>query len=178
MNRSRYNKVGLLYFTLMIMPLKTDPDSLGFLLTEVSRLMRNAVERRISDAGLEITSGEARALMHVAANEGARQTIIAERMGVEPMTVCAYLDRLEKIGLVARQPDPADRRAKNVRTTDAADRMIAAIRKETSALFDSVQAGLDAEARVALSSALKLVRTNLQAALVAKETSQPTGPDR
>lgn len=165
----------------MIMPLKTDPDSLGFLLTEVSRLMRNAVERRISDAGLEITAGESRTLMHVAANEGARQTVIAERMGVEPMTVCAYLDRLEKIGLVARQPDPGDRRAKNVRTTDAADRMIASIRRETSALFDSIQAGLDAEAREALSSSLKLLRGNLQAALVekqaAKETLLPAGAD-
>lgn len=165
----------------MIMPLKTNPDSLGFLLTEVSRLMRNAVERRISDAGLEITAGEARALMHVAANEGARQTVIAERMGVEPMTVCAYLDRLEKIGLVARQPDPGDRRAKNVRTTDAADRMIVAIRKETTALFDSVQTGLDADAREALSSALKLLRGNLQAALAdrqaAKAISHLTGAD-
>jgi MarR family transcriptional regulator, transcriptional regulator for hemolysin len=97
------------------------------------------------------------------------------------MTVCAYLDRLEKIGLVARQPDPGDRRAKNVRTTDEADRMIAAIRKETTALFDSIQAGLDVEEREALSSALKLLRGNLQAELAdrqaAKEILQLTGAD-
>ena len=163
------------------MPLKTNPDSLGFLLTEVSRLMRTAVERRISHAGLEVTAGEARALMHVAANEGARQTVIAERMGVEPMTVCAYLDRLEKIGLVSRQPDPDDRRAKNVRTTDDADRMIAAIRKETSALFDSVQTGLDDEERAALLASLKLVRGNLQASLADRQAADrvlvPAGDD-
>lgn len=154
------------------MPLKTNPDSLGFLLTEVSRLMRQAVERRISDAGLEITSGEARALMYVAANEGARQTVIAERMSVEPMTVCAYLDRLEKIGLVTRGPDPDDRRAKNVRTTDEADRTIAAIRKETTALIDTVQAGLDADARQALVASLKHLRGNLHSALADRRAAQ------
>ena len=154
------------------MPLKTNPDSLGFLLTEVSRLMRQAVERRISDAGLEITSGEARALRYVAANEGARQTVIAERMSVEPMTVCAYLDRLEKIGLVSRGPDPDDRRAKNVRTTDEADRMIDAIRKETTALIGTVQAGLDADARQALVASLKHLRGNLNSTLADRRAAQ------
>lgn len=143
------------------MPLKTNPDSLGFLLSETSRLVRTGFERRVSRIGLDMTAGEARALMHVAANEGARQTAIAERMGVEPMTVCAYLDRLEKVGLVERKPDPTDRRAKNVRTTDAADATIMAIRRETAALFDQVQEGLDAEQRAALLAMLKILRANL-----------------
>jgi MarR family transcriptional regulator for hemolysin len=143
------------------MPSKTNPDSLGFLLSETSRLVRTGFERRVSRIGLDITAGEARALIHVAAIEGARQTAIAERMGVEPMTVCAYLDRLEKIGLVSRQPDPLDRRAKNVRTTDAADAIIAAIRRETTALFDQIQEGLDPDQRAALLSMLKILRANL-----------------
>jgi DNA-binding MarR family transcriptional regulator len=143
------------------MPSKTNPDSLGFLLSETSRLVRTGFERRVSRIGLDITAGEARALIHVAVMEGARQTAIAERMGVEPMTVCAYLDRLEKIGLVSRQPDPLDRRAKNVRTTDAADAIITAIRRETAALFDEIQDGLDPEQRAALLSTLKVLRANL-----------------
>jgi DNA-binding MarR family transcriptional regulator len=143
------------------MPLKTDPDSLGFLLSETSRLMRGHFERRIAGIGLQITPGEARALIYIAANEGARQAAIAERMGVEPMTVCGYIDRLEKGGLVVRQPDPADRRAKNVRTTDAADAMIAAIRAEARTMVEQAQAGLDADSRLLLLSALKLVRGNL-----------------
>ena len=147
------------------MPPKTNPDSLGFLMAEVSRLFRTGFERRVADAGLEITAGEARALLHVAAIEGARQTAIAERMGVEPMTVCSYLDRLEKIGLVSRSPDPTDRRAKNVHTTDAADAMIAAIRKETTAMYEGAQLGLDAEQQVVLVSALKVLRGNLLATL-------------
>jgi MarR family transcriptional regulator, transcriptional regulator for hemolysin len=143
------------------MPLKTDPDSLGFLLNDTSRLMRQSFERRIAAIGLQITPGEARALIYVAANEGARQSVIADRMGVEPMTVCGYIDRLEKIGLVSRQPDPADRRAKNVTTTDTAEAMIIAIRGEARIVVEQAQAGLDAATRALLTAALRQVRGNL-----------------
>jgi DNA-binding MarR family transcriptional regulator len=143
------------------MPLKTDPDSLGFLLNDTSRLMRQSFERRIAGIGLQITPGEARALIYIAANEGARQSVIADRMGVEPMTVCGYIDRLEKVGLVSRQPDPSDRRAKNVRTTEAADATIVTIRAEARIVVEQAQAGLDAAARAMLTGALKQVRGNL-----------------
>ena len=143
------------------MSLKSDPDSLGFLLNDTSRLMRQNFERRIAGIGLQITPGEARALVYVAANEGARQSVIAERMGVEPMTVCGYIERLEKCGLVSRQPDATDRRAKNVRTTDAANATITAIREEARVLVEQTQTGLDAAMRTMLTAALKQVRGNL-----------------
>lgn len=158
------------------MPLKTDPDSLGFLLAETSRLIRSGFERRITGIGLQVTPGEARALIYVAANEGARQSVIAERMGVEPMTVCGYLDRLERCGLVSRQPDSADRRAKNVHTTDAADSTIAAIRAEAKMLVEKAQAGLDPESRAILLSALKQVRGNL-IDLLGERPARPTEGD-
>ena len=150
------------------MPQKTNPDSLGFVLTETSRLMRVALERRIAAVGLDVTPAEARALMHVAATEGARQTVIAERMGVEPMTVCAYLDRLERLGLVSRQPDPHDRRAKNVRTTESADRLIAIVREQSIALYDEIQTGMDRDERDAFLTVLKAMRGNLHALLAEK----------
>ena len=155
------------------MSLKTDPDSLGFLLNDTSRLMRQSFERRIAGIGLQITPGEARALVYVAANEGARQSVIADRMGVEPMTVCGYIDRLEKCGLVSRQPDPADRRAKNVLTTEAADTTITAIRAEAKAVVEQAQTGLDAGTRAMLAAALKQVRGNLLDMTGEKTDAQP-----
>jgi MarR family transcriptional regulator, transcriptional regulator for hemolysin len=146
------------------MPAKNNPDALGFLLTDTARLIRSAFERQVADSGLGITPGEARALSHVAANEGAHQAAIAERMGIEPMTLGTYIDRLEKLGLVTRTPDPQDRRAKQVCTTDAADAMIAAIRRESGQIYDLAQAGLDEAERAALTTALKLIRQNLTAA--------------
>lgn len=105
------------------------PDnSLGFLLTDLSRLFRQAFEKSVGDAGLALTPGEIRALAHVARYGGARQAVLAERMGVEPMTLSAYLDRLEARGLIVRTTDPTDRRAKVISQTASARDVIEQIR--------------------------------------------------
>lgn len=143
------------------MPARLENDTIGMLLTDVSRLLRGAFDRRIGAASLGVTPGEARALIQVAATEGIKQADIAIRMGIEPMTLSTYLDRLEGLGLVERVPDPCDRRAKNVVVTAKADPLLLNIRKEVHALMDQVTAGLDANGREALRLSLKGLRENL-----------------
>src|SRR5690349_20703758 len=105
-----------------------DPDSFGFLVTDLSRLIRAEMDRRVAEAGLGLTAGEARALAHAARAGAVRQNVLAERMGVEPMTLSAFIDRLEAGGLVRRTVDPADRRARLVELTSAAEGVLASIR--------------------------------------------------
>ena len=64
-------------------------------MTDLSRLIRAEMDRRISDAGLGLTPGEGRTLVYAARAGEVRQIELAERMGVEPMTLSSYLDRLE-----------------------------------------------------------------------------------
>lgn len=111
------------------MPYQFNPDAFGFVVTDVARLLRAEMDRRIADAGIGLTPGEARTLTHVARASLARQTVIAERMGVEAMTLSSYLDRLELRGLIERIADPDDRRAKLVRLTGDAEAVLAAIGK-------------------------------------------------
>ena len=139
-----------------------EPQTFGFLVNDVARLARTLLERRIASAGLDITPGEARALLHIFGIGGGRQTLIAERMGVEPMTACSYIDRLEKRGLVTREADLADRRAKQVRLTKAATPLIAEIQAVTSAMRADVLDGLTAAERDAMMNALRLAHANLQ----------------
>lgn len=145
------------------MSLRPDPDSLGFVLIDVSRMLRGAFERRIAVAGLGLTPGEARTLVHVAALEGSRQQDIAQRMGVEPMTLSSYLDRLQSMGLIERHADPQDRRAKQIFTTETADDLIAGIRVEQIELMDRVTSGLTEDDRSLLRERLKRMRANLLA---------------
>src|SRR6185295_14176989 len=91
-----------------------DPDSFGFLVTDLSRMIRAEMDRRVAEAGLGITAGEARTLSHAARSGAVRQNVLAERMGIEAMTLSGYVDRLEARGLVTRRADPADGRAKLV----------------------------------------------------------------
>ncbi|EAU43070.1 putative transcription regulator protein [Fulvimarina pelagi HTCC2506] len=142
----------------------SDPDagnSLGFLLTDVARLFRQQLEKAVIDAGIDLTPGEIRALSHVARHEGSRQAVLAERMGVEPMTLSAYLDRLETRGLVKRSPDPNDRRAKVINTTDKADNVFANARPITLEVYDRITRGLSDGERDEIERLLSHVRENM-----------------
>lgn len=140
-------------------------DILGFLIVDSARLLRAAFERRIAQAGLGLTPGEARALINIAALDGSRQLDIAARMGVEPMTLCAYLDKLEALGLVERQQCSADRRAKRVNLTATSSEMIGSIRNELNAILGQATEGLSEENNRILREALALFNANLQAAV-------------
>ena len=144
------------------MSVKIDTDSLAFLISDCARLMRMTFEKRILSAGLELTAGEARTLVQIAAHPGSRQLDIAMRMGLEPMTVSAFLDRLQMRGLIERQPDPLDRRAKRIVLSESAEDMIKSISVEIVAVQNEATNGLEGEALDAVRQALRNVRLNLQ----------------
>jgi DNA-binding MarR family transcriptional regulator len=144
------------------MPVKLESDTIGMLLTDVSRLLRGAFDRRINASDIELTPGEARTLIQVALAGGIKQADIATKLGIEPMTLSAYLDRLEALALVRRIPDPCDRRAKNVVITDDADPALAAIRAEVHDLMEQVTSGLEPSAREMMRLSLQTLRDNLQ----------------
>jgi DNA-binding MarR family transcriptional regulator len=145
------------------MPPRYNPDTIGFLIVDVARLLRAEFDRRTDMAGLGLTPAEARTLSHVARLGPIRQATLAERMGIEAMTLSACLDRLEAQGYVQREADPTDRRAKLVDTTDAAipalDKLFA-----VSAVFRAdMTEGLGTEKVEKFRQSLLLMRTNLLA---------------
>ncbi|AHK42757.1 MULTISPECIES: MarR family transcriptional regulator [Ensifer] len=144
------------------MPTKLESETIGMLLTDVSRLLRGAFDRKVNAMDLGITPGEARTLIQVALTEGIKQAEIATRMGIEPMTLSAYLDRLEAMELVARLPDPADRRAKNVVITDKADPLLAELMAGLREMMNAYTEGLDEATRDMLCANLRILRENLR----------------
>jgi len=143
---------------------RTDTETFGFLVTDVARLMRQEFDRLIGEAGLGLTPGEARALSHAARAGMVRQTVLAERMGVEAMTLSGYLDRLEARGLVERTTDPTDRRAKLVRRTSAADAVLARIGEIAPSARARVERSMTPAEWSTLQSLLKRARTALSEA--------------
>ncbi len=140
-----------------------EPDALGFVMTDVGRLLRAAVEARIARSGLGLTPGAARALLHVAALDGPRQTTLAERLGVEPMTVSSYIDRLEAAGLVERRPDPVDRRAKCVFPTEEAAATIDKVRSMARSVLDEALGDAGATDRGIFEAVLRQAHARLLA---------------
>lgn len=136
-------------------------QTIGFLITDVARLLRRRFEAALGEAGLGITPGEARTLFHASAAGPVRQSLLAERMAVEPMTLVGYLDRLEGRGLVERLADPRDRRAKVVATTTAAQPVLSRIAEVAAGVRAAALDGLSPAEAEALQQALVLMRANL-----------------
>lgn len=154
-----------------------DHDEVALLLGDATRLMRTAFERRITQSGLGLTLGEARALLNIANAAGSRQMDIAIRMGVEPMTLCTYLDKLQLLGLIERQPCSADRRAKRINLAPASADMLEAIRREMKAVIEQGTEGMDADARRKFKHALAAFTANLQSSPVSNADSPDSDED-
>ena len=137
------------------------PESIAFLTVDLARLFRQAFERAIAAEGLDLTAGEARTLYHVAGGGGVHQTALAERMHVEPMTLSNFLDRLETRGLIAREPDPGDRRAKRVVLTKTAEPLVQRIDALSAGIRRRATAGLSVAEVETLRRAFQLMRGNL-----------------
>lgn len=134
---------------------------LGFLLVDAARLYRARIDRAFDQAGLGLTAGEARTLAHVNINPGLRQGALAVRMNVEPMTMVGFLDRLEARGLVVREPDPTDRRAKIVCLTPEAEPLLERVKAAASLAREDALAGLSPAERDVFRDVLTRVRSNL-----------------
>ena len=93
-------------------------ETLGFLMSDVSRLMRRRFDERARTSGA--TGPQWRTLKILERREGLNQGQLAEMLEVEPITACRMIDRLEEAGLVERRRDPADRRAWRIFLTDKA----------------------------------------------------------
>lgn len=143
------------------MPTSSDQNSFGFLMTDVARLFRAEFDRRINDAGIGVTPGEGRTLSHAARAGVVRQTVLAERMGIEAMTVSVYLDRLEARGLIERRPDPTDRRAKLVALTDEADTVLKQVRAIAAAMSEEVSRAVPPADWAILNASLRTIRDSL-----------------
>lgn len=86
--------------------------SLGFLLGDVSRLIRKRFDMRARALGL--TRAQWRVLARLRRREGINQRDLAEILEIENITLTRHIDRLEAKGWVERRRDPMDRRAWNL----------------------------------------------------------------
>src|SRR5215467_25747 len=84
--------------------------SLGFVLHDVSRLLRRRFDGRARTIGL--TRAQWSVLAHLSRNEGINQSALADILEIEPITLVHQLDRLETAGWIERRLDPNDRRVR------------------------------------------------------------------
>lgn len=134
-------------------------DPLGFLVSDVSRLLRRSFDEKARTIG--VTRPQWRVLTLLARREGINQGGIAELLEVEPITLSRMIDRLQEAGLVERRADPADRRAWQLFLTDKAAPIIAQLRAYAEELFEEALEGFDKTEEQQLNALMARVHQNL-----------------
>jgi DNA-binding MarR family transcriptional regulator len=134
-------------------------DTLGFLVGDVSRLMRRAFDVRARTIG--VTRPQWRMLTTLARHEGVNQGRLADLLDVEAITLCRMVDRLSEADLVERRSDPTDRRAWRIYLTDRARPILDELRSLADGLIDEAMDGVSDAERDTLMTLLERIRTNL-----------------
>jgi len=99
-------------------------ESLGFLTWKVSRMMTNELAARFSEAGVEITVEQWRALIPLFKLDGLTQGRLCELLSQEKTGVSRLVAALEKRGLVRRESSKEDRRVKYIFITDTGRQLV------------------------------------------------------
>jgi len=141
-------------------PPPRDPNrALGFLLSDVARLMRAAFDRRVRRLGL--TRAQWQVLAQLYHRPGISQTELAEALEVERATAGRMIDRLERKGWVVRVADPLDRRINRLELTAEAHGIEAEMHLAATDLLDEALARLDPEERELLGDMLGRMKAEL-----------------
>jgi DNA-binding MarR family transcriptional regulator len=151
----------------------------GFLVHDISRLIKRRFERRARQMGLPITRQQAAVILNIAANEGVSQSEVATWLGVEPIALVRMLDRLHEEGLVERRAHPTDRRVRTLWLTPAARPVVTQILAINKAVREEAFAGMAAHARDAVIEILDEIKGNLAVREEADDSpaAPPAEPD-
>ncbi len=139
----------------------TEDISFGYLLNDVTLLIRKHFDRRAVKFGL--TRAQWRATKMLYHREGLRQTELAEFLEMEPIAVGRVIDRLQAAGFVERRPDPTDRRAWRLYTTEQASGIIDDMELIGRELRKDATRGIDFEELRDALAVIERIKDNLQA---------------
>jgi DNA-binding MarR family transcriptional regulator len=146
----------------------------GFLVHDVSRLIKRRFDRRARQTGLPITRRQAAVMLYVASNEGVSQAEVATWLDLEPIALVRMLDKLNEEGLVERRAHPTDRRVRTLWLTPAARPVIERIQTINQAIREEAFAGMPAQARDTVINILDGIKDNLALQEQAADTAAVT----
>jgi MarR family transcriptional regulator, transcriptional regulator for hemolysin len=118
------------------------PFRIGFLIHDVSRLRRTVVDKALRPIGVTRSQWWVLANLSRHNGEGMMQTELAKVMDVGKVTLGGLIDRLEATGVVARQADPQDRRAKRVVITPRGLKLLTEIQAIATVVNARIMSGI------------------------------------
>ncbi len=134
-------------------------EDLLFEINETARAVRRLFDQRASTIG--VTRSQWRVLARLKREPGLKQVELAERLDMEPITLCRIVDRLEEAGLVERKTDPTDRRAWLLELTAKADPVVKQLRGLARDIAGEAMNGIEQQELRVLQGRLASIRNNV-----------------
>ncbi len=130
-------------------------------LHSTARLWRVALDARLKHLGMSQAGWMTIALV-AKAESLLSQAELAAQLSVEPATMVAMIDRLEKAGFVTRVASETDRRVRHIHLTEAGNAAYAEVRKAATAYRATVLDGIPADRLADLTALLEQIQTRIE----------------
>lgn len=151
---------------------QTRADYVGYLIGDVSRMIRTIYDRRVEPLGL--TRAQWRVMTRLNRLESCTQTELATELEIEKPTLGKLIERLEAKGWVERRADEKDARSKRLFLTAAAHPLLADMSERADEVIEGIFAGIDADESAQLRATLTRIKDNL-ADMLEDDTATASG---
>lgn len=138
---------------------QTRADYVGYLIGDVSRMIRTIYDRRVEPLGL--TRAQWRVMTRLNRLESCTQTELATELEIEKPTLGKLIERLEAKGWVERRADENDARSKRLFLTAATDPLLTEMAERADEVIEGVFAGIDEAESARLRATLSRIKDNL-----------------
>ena len=150
-----------------------DDGYIGYVLSDVARLMRTVFDRRVRRLGL--TRAQWLVLTRLYRRPGTSQTELADMLELDRASAGRMIDRMENGGWLERRPDPVDRRIKRLHLTPHARNIHASMWKVAEATVDDALEPLSNKERAEFTRMAARVKRRLQ--VLAGDDGSPRGSE-
>jgi DNA-binding MarR family transcriptional regulator len=148
-----------------------EPDTLGSLFAQVSRLEHARAHELLEELGLY--RGQHRILRALWRQDGLTHTELGRQAHVRPSTISTTIQRMEKAGLVERKHDSEDQRVSRVYLSEAGQALQGDVERAWRRLEDEMFDGLTIEERVLLRRLFVEMRENLMRVTQRERSRRP-----
>jgi len=137
-----------------------------YLITRASLATTARLRRELTEAGVGVVRPSyLGVLMSLWNEDGLKVVELGRCAGLEPSTMTGLLDRMERDGLLARTPDPEDRRAQRVRLSEKGQGIEAIVTEVVDATVEQLLDGLSEPDTERMKHALRQVLANTDRAV-------------
>lgn len=135
----------------------------GYLISRIKQTGTRIFDRLLAESGIDSFNGAQGRILYVLwQQDGITISTLSARTSLANTTLTAMLDRMEKLGLIVRKPDPADRRSRLIALTEKARSLQDDYNNISQQMNEMYYAGFTDEEIVVFEGYLQRVLNNLE----------------